>query len=89
MATLLSVTMLFPGAAATMAASDPPPTSSAPDGASTGTAAKPMITPNPDGTFTIQKELSTPNSKDAKVERGLVIPPQVVVPIAPTAKSKQ
>jgi hypothetical protein len=38
---------------------------------------KPMITPNPDGTFTIRKE----PPKDAKVN-AVVIPPQVVVPIA-------
>jgi hypothetical protein len=41
-----------------------------------------MIIHNPDGTFTVQKEPSNRNSKDAKAKEGLVIPPQVVVPIA-------
>lgn len=36
----------------------------------------PMIVPNPDGTFTIQKPAQAGNAK-----RGLVIPPQAVVPI--------
>jgi hypothetical protein len=41
----------------------------------------PMITHNPDGTFTVRKEPSKGDSKDSKGKNGLVIPAQVVVPI--------
>ena len=43
-------------------------------------AGSPMITPNADGTFTVQKEPPNGNCKDAKGKSGLVIPRQVVVP---------
>jgi hypothetical protein len=49
---------------------------------------KPMITKNPDGTFTVQKEPRNGNSKDAKAKQGLVIPPQVVVPMIPASNKK-
>jgi hypothetical protein len=42
----------------------------------------PMIIHNPDGTFTIQKEPPKGEDENAKAKQGLVIPPQVVVPIA-------
>jgi hypothetical protein len=45
--------------------------------------AEPMITHNPDGTFTIRKEPSKEDAKDVKAKKGLVIPAQVVVPIIP------
>ena len=45
----------------------------------------PMIVQNPDGTFTVQKEPAKP-AKDTKAKKGLVIPPQVVVPIIPARK---
>jgi hypothetical protein len=48
-----------------------------------------MITQNADGTFTVQKEPPNGNSKDAKVTKGLVIPPQAVVPIVPPPEKKQ
>jgi len=38
----------------------------------------PMIVHNPDGTFTVQKP-----AKESKGKKGLVIPPQVVVPLMP------
>ena len=41
----------------------------------------PMIVHNPDGTFTVQNALPKA-AKDPKAKNGLVIPPQVVVPIA-------
>ena len=41
----------------------------------------PMIIHNPDGTFTIQKDPPKPGARDSKAQKGLVIPPQVVVPI--------
>jgi hypothetical protein len=70
-----------------MAADEPPPPKSAVTGtASNSSASKPMVVQNPDGTFTVQKEPPNGNSKDAKVNEGLVIPPQVVVPIVPVQK---
>jgi len=47
----------------------------------------PMITKNPDGTFTVQK-IRPKGSKDSN--RGLVIPPQIVVPfiLPPTVEKK-
>ena len=71
------------------AADDPsPPQSAVPDGASSNPAGKPMITQNPDGTFTVRKEPPSKQSKDAKVEQGLVIPAQVVVPMLPPPQKK-
>lgn len=55
----------------------------------TNSASKPMVTPNPDGTFTVQKDPLPGNSKDANAKVGLVILPQVVVPIIPTPEKKQ
>jgi hypothetical protein len=55
----------------------------------TNPASKLMVTKNPDGTFTVQKMPRNEHSKDAKVTKGLVIPPQVVVPIIPIPKEKQ
>jgi hypothetical protein len=63
--------------------------SAVPDRASTYSASKLMITPNPNGTFTVQKTPPNWNSKDAKANNGLVIPAQVVTPIAPIARRKQ
>lgn len=48
----------------------------------------PMITQNPGGTFTVQKESASGNGGDSKAGEGLVIPPQVVVPIAPMPGKK-
>jgi hypothetical protein len=42
-----------------------------------------MIIHNPDGTFTIQKAPPKEAAKDPKAKKGLVIPPQVVVPLIP------
>jgi hypothetical protein len=54
-----------------------------------GVAASPraplMVIHNPDGTFTVQKVPSREQAKDA-AKKGLVIPPQVVVPIVPAVK---
>ncbi len=47
-----------------------------------------MVTQNPDGTFTVQKESRNGNSKDAEAKAGLVIPPQVVVPLIPIPDKK-
>ena len=48
----------------------------------------PFITHNPDGTFTIQKQPSKKAAKGAK-DKGLVIPPQTIVPFATAPKTKQ
>jgi hypothetical protein len=49
-------------------------------------ASKLMITNNPDGTFTIQKEPPKDATGDYK---GLVIPPQVVMPFVRLPEKKQ
>ena len=45
--------------------------------------AKPMVTQNPGGTITVQKQAPKIDGGDARVKKGLIIPPQVVVPITP------
>jgi hypothetical protein len=47
-----------------------------------------MIIHNPDGTFTVQKVPSKEQAKDA-AKKGLVIPPQVVVPIIPVREKRK
>lgn len=65
------------------------PTPAATDTAPTDFAGKPpFITDNPDGTFTIQKQPSKGGTKNTK-DKGLVIPPQVVVPLIPAPKDKR
>jgi hypothetical protein len=61
-----------------MGAGEPPPKSATAD--ATGSASKPMVTQNPDGTITVQKQPPKGNSKDAKGKNGLIIPAQVVAP---------
>jgi len=48
----------------------------------------PMIVHNPDGTFTVQKEPAK-SANDTKAKKGLVIPPQVVVPIIPVPERRK
>lgn len=48
----------------------------------------PMIVHNPDGTFTIRKEPAK-SANDTKAKKGLVIPPQVVVPIVPPPEKRK
>jgi hypothetical protein len=63
------------------------PQAAKPAGQTASPSTPPMIVHNPDGTFTIQK--TPPNAPlDPKATKGLVIPPQVVVPIV-SAPSKQ
>ena len=47
----------------------------------------PMVIPNPDGTFTVQKASPKEQAKDA-AKKGLVIPAQVVVPVILTPEKK-
>ena len=49
----------------------------------------PMIIDNPDGTFTIQKAPPKEAAKDPKTKKGLVIPPQVVVPMIPAHEKRK
>jgi hypothetical protein len=57
-----------------------------------GEAASPsvplMVIHNPDGTFTVQKSPPKEAAKDA-AKKGLVIPPQVVVPMIPTRERRK
>ena len=48
----------------------------------------PMVIHNPDGTFTIQKKPPKAGAKDSTAKKGLVIPPQVVVPIIPAPEKR-
>ena len=58
-------------------------------GATTSVSKPPMVTHNPDCTFTVQKEPPKGAAKDAKAQKGLIIPPQVVVPLyCPPEKRK-
>ena len=80
----LTVAPAVPKLAARSVPDDPPsPKSAVPGGASTHPAGKLMITQNPDGTFTIQKDPPSRKSTDPEVAQGLVIPAQVVVPMTP------
>jgi len=51
-------------------------------------APPPLVTANADGTLTVQKAPTQGKSKDPKAKSGLVIPPQVVVPIIPPREEK-
>jgi hypothetical protein len=74
--------------AALMGADDPQATKAVvTDAASTDKP--PMIIHNPDGTFTVQKAPSREQAKDPKAKKGLVIPPQVVVPLIPSREKRK
>ena len=79
---VLAVLAVCASPAAVMGADDPQATKAvARDAASADEP--PMIIHNPDGTFTIQKAPPKEAAKDPKAKKGLVIPPQVVVPLIP------
>jgi hypothetical protein len=52
-------------------------------------APPPMVIPNADGRIVAQKVHPIGTRKDDRVERGLVIVPQIVVPIVPTPERKR
>jgi hypothetical protein len=87
---LLSQVLAFLAAcsspAAVMGADNPPATKSV-VGDTAATNKPPMVIQNPDGTITVQKEPPKP-AKDTKAQKGLVIPPQVIVPITPAPKKR-
>lgn len=70
------------------APTQPPPESAAHAGTSNKSARNPFIIHNADGTFTIQKKPPNGPFKDSKAGSGLVIPPQVVVPLVPATGRK-
>jgi hypothetical protein len=72
--------------AAVMGADNPQATKAAGDAAST--SKPPMIIRNPDGTFTVQKAPPKEAAKDPNAKKGLVIPPQVVVPLIPAREKR-
>lgn len=86
---LLSPVLALLGACAAPAvmigADDPQATK--PVGQAASATMPPMIVRNPDGTFTIQKS-SSKDAKQPKEKKGLVIPPQVVVPLVPAREKR-
>jgi hypothetical protein len=70
---------------AVMGADDPQATKPVGESASPSTPL--MVIHNPDGTFTVQKVPSKEQAKDS-AKNGLVIPPQVVVPIIPAREKR-
>jgi len=50
---------------------------------------RPMVIQDPDGTITVQKESPKEGAKNTKAKKGLVIPPQVVVPIVTTPRRRK
>ena len=76
--------------AAVMGAENPLPTKpAAADAPSANSASKPpMVTQNPDGTMTVQKQ-PPKGEPEATNQKGLVIPPQVIVTTIPPPDNKQ
>jgi hypothetical protein len=90
---LLSPVLAFLAACAlspatVMGADDPQATKAVATGNPASTEKPPMIIENPNGTFTVQKTAPKETAKDPNTKKGLVIPPQVVVPIAAIKKRK-
>ena len=83
---VLAVLAACASPAAVMGADDPQATTAV--GGAASTDKPPMIIQNPDGTFTIQKAPPKEQAKDA-AKKGLVIPPQVVVPIIPARERRR
>jgi hypothetical protein len=85
---VLAVLAVCASPAAVMGADDPQATKAVGNAAST--SKPPMIIHNRDGTFTIQNAPPKEGAEDtkAKANKGLVIPPQVVVPIIPVREKR-
>jgi hypothetical protein len=84
---VLAVLAVCASPAAVRGADDPQ--AAKPVGEAASPSAPLMVIHNPDGTFTIQKVPSKEQAKDAKAKTGLVIPPQVVVPIIPAREKRK
>jgi hypothetical protein len=67
---------------------DDPQATKAVVGDASSTSNPPMVIRNPDGTFTVQKAPPKEGAEDTKAKKGLVIPPQVVVPIIPAPEKR-
>jgi hypothetical protein len=83
---VLAVLAACASPAAVMAADDPQAAKAV--GGDASTSKPPMIIQNPDGTFTIQKVPPKDGAKGT-VQKGLVIPPQVVVPLIPARQRRK
>jgi len=83
---VLAVLAACASPAVVMGADDPQATKAVGDAAST--SRPPMIIQNPDGTFTVQKAPPKDGAKGT-AKQGLVIPPQVVVPMIPTRERRK
>jgi hypothetical protein len=83
---VLAVLSACASPAAVMGADDPQATKAV---AGDATKKPPMIIHNPDGTFTVQKAPSREQAKDPKAKKGMVIPPQVVVPLMPARERRK
>jgi hypothetical protein len=73
---------------AAVTGADNPPATKAAAGDAASDKNLPMVIQNPDGTMTVQKEPPKEGAKNTKTKKGLVIPPQVVVPIVTTAETR-
>jgi hypothetical protein len=82
---VLAVLAACASPAAVMGADDHQATKAVGDAAST--SRPPMIIQNPDGTFTVQKAPPKDGAKGT-AKKGLVIPPQVVVPLIPARQKR-
>jgi hypothetical protein len=69
-------------------ASPAPPTSKSVESDAAPTHTPLIIIQNSDGTFTVQKEPPKGEAENANAEKGLVIPPQVVVPLIPAPEKR-
>jgi hypothetical protein len=83
---VLSVLAACASPAAVVGADDPQATKAV--GGAASTSRPPMIIQNSDGTFTVQKEPPKDGAKGT-AKKGLVIPPQVVVPIIPARERRK
>jgi hypothetical protein len=79
---VLAVLAACASPAAVMGADDPQATK--PVGGAASPSVPLVVIHNPDGTFTVQKVPSKDSAKDPNAKKGLVIPPQVVVPLIPS-----
>jgi hypothetical protein len=85
---MAGLVLLSTCASAAVAADASQPSKSAPSQAAPSSSGKPVITPKPDGTFSIHNEPRNGASKTAKAKGGLVIPPQIVTPIFSAPEKK-
>jgi len=85
---VLAVLAACASRAAVMGADDPQATKAVVTDAAS-TEKPPMIIHNPDGTFTVQKAPPKEGAEGTKAKNGLVIPPQVVVPMIPARERRK